>query len=93
MVNLFAFRATQPAALRTATDPIGPDNDQWLERVVAGADIVVAAWGNHGVLLDRAAVVRRRFVGKLSALATTKSGMPKHPLYISAEQPLRPFDG
>lgn len=84
MVNLFGFRSTAPAALRQVVDPIGPENDLWLDRVVAGADLVVAAWGNHGVLLNRAEFIRQRFSGKLQALAITKSGMPKHPLYIAA---------
>jgi hypothetical protein len=30
MANLFAWRATDPKALGTAPDPIGPDNDTWL---------------------------------------------------------------
>ncbi len=92
MVNLFAFRSTSPSALRTASDPIGPDNEHWLERVVDNADIVVAAWGNHGELMQRGEQVRRRFAGRLHALDVTKSGMPKHPLYIAASKSLVPFN-
>lgn len=92
MVNLFGLRSTSPLALRDAADPIGPANDAWLDRVVSNADVVVAAWGNHGSLLGRSDEVRRRFGGRLQALAMTKAGMPKHPLYISATQPLVPLD-
>jgi len=37
MVNLFALRSPTPASLRVASDPIGPQNDAWLTRVVAEA--------------------------------------------------------
>jgi hypothetical protein len=91
MVNLFAFRSTQPAALRSATDPIGPENDAWLERAIDAADIVIAAWGNHGHLLGRSDCVANRYRGRLHALAVTKNGMPGHPLYVRADTHPRPF--
>lgn len=91
MVNLFAFRSTQPRALHAAADPIGPDNDAWLDRAVSAAELVVAAWGTHGSLLGRSEQVRRRFQGKLHSLSLTKSGMPGHPLYIRADTKPSPF--
>lgn len=92
MTNLFAYRATDPAALSKARDPIGPCNDEWLERVVGAADIVVAAWGNHGRLMNRASQVQGLFPGRLHALALTQTGMPKHPLYLSTSHRPSPFD-
>ena len=91
VVNLFAYRSTLPAALRIVSDPIGPKNDEWLERAVNRADLVVAAWGNHGKLLDRGTAVSRRFRGKLQCLTLTKGGMPGHPLYVRADTKLSPF--
>jgi hypothetical protein len=82
MVNLFALRSTDPQALGRADDPVGPENDAWLDRVVPAADIAVACWGNHGKLHGRAEAVARRFAGQLVALAVNKSGSPKHPLYV-----------
>lgn len=92
MVNLFAYRATKPSTLVRTRDPIGPRNDEWLTQVVGEADIVVAAWGNHGRLMNRAAQVQRQFAGKLHALALTQSGMPKHPLYLQASLQPSPFN-
>ena len=88
MVNLFAFRSTDPLALKAASDPVGAENDHWLDAAVNRADIVVAAWGNHGVLNCRAEMVLLRYQKRLSALKITKSGMPSHPLYVPAQTQL-----
>ncbi|WP_425164687.1 DUF1643 domain-containing protein [Delftia lacustris] len=85
MVNLFAYRSTDPKFLANANDPVGPENDYWLEKAATHADILVAAWGNGGILMDRAHKIKRKFQGKLLALRITKNGMPGHPLYIKAE--------
>jgi hypothetical protein len=85
MVNLFAFRATQPIRLLEVADPIGSENDLWLDKAVNSAQLVIAAWGNHGALLNRASLVRERFHGKLNALTVTGRGMPGHPLYLRAD--------
>jgi hypothetical protein len=82
MVNLFAWRATDSSELLRSDDPIGPDNDQWLERSVEESDVVIAAWGNKGNLVGRAARILTRFAGKLHALKITKTGHPSHPLYL-----------
>lgn len=85
MVNLFAFRATKPQNMLYAIDPVGPENDLWLDRVISCADLVVAAWGNHGSLLNRSELVRNRYQGRLNALSVTARGMPGHPLYLRAD--------
>lgn len=81
--NLFAYRSRWPRDLLTAADPVGPDNDQALLELAAAADLVVAGWGNHGQSLGRAAAVRRLLESYgWHALGWTKSGQPKHPLYL-----------
>lgn len=82
MSNLFAYRSKDPSKLATAGDPIGRDNDGWLDEVVTRADMIIAAWGNWGALLGRGEAVRERYRGKLHALRITGRGMPGHPLYI-----------
>src|ERR1700743_158377 len=51
--NLFAWRATKPIELKYDSDPIGPDNDQALAKLISGAATVVCAWGGGGVLAGR----------------------------------------
>lgn len=91
--NLFALRATDPRQLKRAVDPIGPANNAILAREVRQAALVVACWGNHGTLRGRAGEaieLLTRQAPSLFCLSTTRSGQPKHPLYLSREtRPVR----
>jgi hypothetical protein len=95
VVNLFAFRATDPAALRTAPDPIGPDNDNHIRRAVTiGGATVVCAWGAHGTLLGRGRSVADliRSLGVVpQCLGTTRDGQPRHPLYVPSARALEAY--
>jgi hypothetical protein len=53
MANLFAYRATEPANMKAASNPIGVDNNAWLIKLATQAALVVAAWGNDGGYLGR----------------------------------------
>ena len=89
VTNIFAWRETDPALMRRASDPVGPDNDLTLQEAALWADDVVAAWGVHGAHLDRGPAVARllRATGKpLLTLGLTKDGHPRHPLYVSYRQ-------
>jgi hypothetical protein len=88
MTNLFAYRATDPAELSRAEDPIGPDADVWLTTCSMRSALVVAAWGAHPFALRRVADVLA-VVGNVYALGLTKDGHPRHPLYMPASA--KPF--
>ena len=90
MTNLFAFRATDPRDMKAAEDPIGPENDGWLERLAGIAHVRVAAWGVHGFFGERAMQVAA-VLPDFMCLGTTKDGHPKHPLYLPATAELRPW--
>ena len=88
IANLFAYRSTNPAHLRTAEDPVGPLNDRWLQDLARESDLVVAAWGDHGRFDQRwkeVAAMR----AELYCLGMTKLGQPRHPLYL--KKSLRPI--
>lgn len=93
MGNLNAFRSTDPKGL--PTDPIeavGPRNQEELAWMAQKAEIVVAAWGANR--LNRyAAQLGERIQRRENArhLGLTKSGAPKHPLYMAASTPLQSF--
>ncbi len=82
MVNLFAFRATDPRDMKRAPDPVGPANDLHLANCCKGAARVVAAWGVDGKHQGRAIGVRALLSGcDLHHLGLTDAKEPKHPLY------------
>lgn len=82
--NLFAYRATAPADMKAATDPVGQDNDQWLKKLADEAGLIVAAWGNDGAFMDRSSQVRALIPG-MHCLKMNQSGEPAHPLYQRAD--------
>jgi hypothetical protein len=92
VVNLFAWRATDPAALRSAVDPVGTETDRIIADHAVHADLVVCAWGVHGALLGRGADVMARLEGlRLRCLGRTKDGHPKHPLYLRSDAALEVY--
>ena len=89
MANLFAFRATDPKVMMSASDPVGADNDQWLLELSQNSGLVVAAWGNTGRYMERSAHVKS-LIPNLHCLKCNKSGEPAHPLYQKADtQPVK----
>ena len=82
VVNLYAYRATKPRDLFTAADPVGPDNDTHIERAAAEHTRIVAAWGANARAERIADVLALPGMHRLSALALTASGQPRHPLYL-----------
>jgi hypothetical protein len=95
VVNLFAFRATEPRVLKMAVDPVGPENLRWILRSVRsrGRMTVVCAWGVHGEHRGQDTAVLRLFHGRavrLVALGLTQDGHPRHPLYAPySARPIR----
>jgi len=93
--NLCSFRATDVRELRTATDPIGPENDRYLEEIMREADVNVAAWGPSAKLPMqlrgrwREVVAIAERVGKpLYCWGIAKDGQPRHPLMLAYDTPL-----
>ena len=96
VVNIFAFRATDPKVMRAVADPVGPGNDAAILSSVSEwhPDQVVCGWGAHGVHLGRGDAVRHLLLGTgtpLWHLGVTAAGQPKHPLYISYTQQPQPW--
>ena len=85
ITNIFAWRSTDPFALKVVEDPVGRGNDRAILKAAREAKLVVCAWGNHGEHLERAARVRKILEENrvsLHALRLNGSGHPAHPLYL-----------
>ena len=90
--NLFAWRATRPADLKRAADPVGPANDAAIALAISLSRRTILAWGHHGGHRDR----DREVLGlcaatpaRFATLGLTAGGRPRHPLYLPAATRLR----
>ncbi len=91
LVNLFAYRSTNPAGLLVTDDPIGPANDKHILKAARNADRIVIAWGTRGRFLNR----DQHVLSILTAtycFGTTKDGHPKHPLYLAGNSQIHLFN-
>jgi len=101
--NLFDYRAASPKVLAKARMDYdisgGPANEDALKRMLARVDKVVMAWGSSfSVVQTRATVSWLNWFLTCHAqtistrcLGYTKSGQPKHPLYLPLNTPLIPW--
>ncbi len=98
VVNLFAFRATKPADMLAADDPIGPDNERYIDWIAQGDyDIIFA----HGVMTspEMQSIARYTWLlirnadptRKMYCLGVTKDHYPRHPLYLANDTARVPF--
>ncbi|MFK4765340.1 DUF1643 domain-containing protein [Desulfobaculum sp. SPO524] len=79
MGNLFAFRSTDRTALRHTPDPVGPENDYHLRRMINEASITICAWSCYNVPLKRDLEVIK-FIPSPMCLKINPKGRPYHPL-------------
>lgn len=95
VVNLYALRSTDPKALLTAADPVGDRNDSVLRGAfmlaASGDRPIVAAWGANAKPARVAHVLSLVSGARFMCFGTTKSGQPKHPLYLPGAAELIPF--
>lgn len=98
--NLFAYRATDIRALRTAPDPTGPDNDKHLQQILRDTSCCVVAWGPLAKLplelrerWGHFARLAQSIQKPLHSLGTAKDGHPRHPLMLPYSTELRRWDG
>ncbi len=92
--NLFALRETDPARLKRARRPEGPDNAAQIAEALNWCDAVLCAWGVHGAHRGQDAKVIALLKGTpkpLLALGQTKHGHPRHPLYVAYATPPQPW--
>lgn len=100
VVNLFAYRATDPKDLAKAGFPVGPENDRHIISATGRAHTICVAWGaigTRGSAVDRVQQVMPLLRAGaapllLQCLGTTGGGHPRHPLFVAGATRLEPFD-
>lgn len=102
VLNLYALRSTDPAGLLAVEDPVGPENDHWIEETVKHAAVVVVAWGTTPYAKVKGGSKRTKATMELlrecspvpvKCLGITKDGFPRHPLYLAANTGLETYVG
>lgn len=93
--NLFALRATDVRELARATDPVGPQNAEYLEQIRNADATVIVAWGPTAKQPPawrnrRWRTATAKFTN-LMCLGTAKDGHPRHPLMLAYDTPLIPW--
>lgn len=95
VVNLFAWRATDPKELPTPPSmATGPNNPRTIDAAVGRCDTVICAWGAHPYAAKNAPGaldIVRLYRPAAYCFGKTKAGAPKHPLYIKSGTPLTVF--
>jgi hypothetical protein len=85
--NLYAYRSTDPKGLKDVVDPVGADNKAHIEHMLTLVDKVVYAWGNN----EKEPLWLRDLVETPYCIALSKTGIPKHPLYLKGDLQLMPY--
>ncbi len=89
LVNLFAVIAESPSVLRSIEEPVGLENDAWIDQLNQSVDRVVCAWGNDGSYLGRGNILRGRLSNPY-CIKMNRSGEPAHPLYLRSCSQIMP---
>jgi len=93
MLNLFAWRSTDPTGLLSVDDPVGSDNDRTLAEVLSFAHRVVWAWGRHNARVRKLVAARLGAwhavpkVCDVGTLGRADDGSPRHPLMLAYSTP------
>lgn len=100
VANIFAWRATKPADMRAAADPVGPENDAHIERIARDTaetgGKLICAWGTHGGFRDRDHAVMAMLATlpiEPMSLGETSAYFPRHPLYLRGDCKPLPYRG
>lgn len=98
-INKFAHVATDVRELAGVDDPVGPENDAYIEQAIREADVFVPCWGPLAKLpqhlrhrwLEVVAIAER--IGKpMMCFGTTQDGQPRHTLMPAYSTPLIPWN-
>ena len=77
-----------------SSDPVGPRNQEIIERAVSDSGLIICAWGAHGAHIGQDETVLGWLEDAVTyALGFSKDKQPRHPLYLKSDAPLLPMDG
>jgi len=91
--NLFTQRTSDPSEVDYENINEEDQRNQFNEMMFTQAKSIVVAWGNVAKKNMQKSEMARALSGNtnLLCLGTTKSGQPRHPLYVRADQPFEQY--
>jgi hypothetical protein len=97
VVNLFAYRATNPSELKNLDKDIaiGTESLTYIREALERADLIVAAWGSNGKTHKRNQddeLISLLKSYQLKCLHILSDGDPRHPLYVRTDSPLQDYE-
>ncbi len=87
ITNLYGYITPNPKDLKTIEDPVGSENDIWIQDMINTCDKVLCIWGNSG-LEDRINKILPLIKDKAYTIGLTKSGQPRHILHTKKDASL-----
>ncbi len=95
LLNLFAYRSTNPDVLPRVADPFGPLNLEHITATTRPAPLIVCGWGRKAPFgHDKRVLAMLRQLGRpLYCLGTNGDGSPRHPLYLPSTLTPQPYEG
>jgi hypothetical protein len=88
IANLFSLRAKHPSEIGRHASPVGEKTDETLRAASIEAQVTVAAWGAYAAAQKRSSVVVNLLESELVCLGQTRTGAPRHPLYVRKDTTL-----
>ena len=87
ITNLYGYITPNPKDLKTIEDPVGSENDMWIQDMVNTCDKVLCIWGNNADK-ERVNKILPTIKNKAYTIGLTKSGQPRHVLHTKKDAPL-----
>lgn len=87
ITNLYGYITPDPKELNTIDDPIGKENNVWIENMKNACSKILCIWGNNPdqKRIDEVLPVIKN---KAYTIGLTKSGRPRHVLHTRKDSPL-----
>ena len=87
MTNLYGYITPDPKQLKKIQDPVGLENDTWIEEMASKCSKILCIWGNNPSL-ERVEKVLPTIKNKAYTIGLTKSGQPRHVLHTKKDAKL-----
>lgn len=87
ITNLYGYITPNPKDLTNLVDPVGPENDMWIQDMINTCDKVLCIWGNNASK-ERVDKILPTIKKKAYTIGLTKLGQPRHVLHTKKDATL-----